>query len=173
MKPHTEESRVAWSNFAESQRGDNDPESFELNSETVFFTVVHIPDNQKPFPYAVAAAVPPNQEAYTIAVSDDVPEQLRGLWAWHELHDFKKVGHAQEGRCLQTEEELALHMNSNSPEYQEYLRYRIHFYTHLEKFIAEDLAQKGESSEYDSFDVDGCRQAVQFLRSLREDKSSA
>ena len=52
MKPHTEESRITWATFAESQRGEADPEHFELGGLSVFYTTVHISDEQRPFPYA-------------------------------------------------------------------------------------------------------------------------
>ncbi|HPD99482.1 MAG TPA: hypothetical protein PKV52_04390, partial [Candidatus Saccharibacteria bacterium] len=160
-------SRITWATFAESQRGEADPEHFELGGLSVFYTTVHISDEQRPFPYAVAAAVPPNQEAYTICVSDDVPESLRGLWAWHELHDFSEVGHDHPKRCVSSEIVVAAEMDPESDEYQEYIKYRIHFYMHLEKFMAEDIAAKGEVSEYDPYDVEGCQKAIQFLRGLR------
>lgn len=172
MKPHTEESRIAWNSFAETQRGEDDPEYFELDGLSVFYTTVHIPQDQRPFRFAVAAAVPPDQDAYTIAVSDDVPEQLRGLWAWHELHDFKEMGHEHPERCLNSEITVAWHLDANSDAYQEYLRYRIHFYVSLEAFITRDIAEKGEASEYDVQDIEGCQKSLEFLAGLRKSSNA-
>lgn len=92
MKPHEKDGYENWRAYNERVRNGANPTEFEFAGLQVRYTTVHIPKNQRPFEYAVAASIPADQEEYEIAVSDDVPEELRGLWAWHEYHDFKVLG---------------------------------------------------------------------------------
>ena len=92
-----------------------------------------------------------------------MPEELRGLWAWHELNDFSVLGHGTENRCLQSEESVLKNSDVNSPLYQLYLSYRLPFYSELATFMQKDIEQKGSESQYDISDVEGCHKAIEFL----------
>ena len=100
---------------------------------------------------------------YEIAVNDDVPQELRGLWAWHELNDFKVLGHGAEDRCLQSEESFLKNSDVHLPLYQLYLSYRLPFYSELATFMQKDIDQKGFESQYDTSDVEGCYRTIKLL----------
>lgn len=166
MKPHSLEQLNAMKNYTESQLDGKERTSFTLNELTVLYSTVHIPVEHQPFPYAVAAFVVHNEAGetnYEIAVNDDVPEELRGLWAWHELNDFSVLGHGAKDRCLQSEESVLKNSNVNSPFYQLYLCYRLPFYSGLAAFMQKDIEQKVSESQYDLSDVEGCYKAVELL----------
>ena len=153
-------------NYTESQLDGKEHTSFTLNNLTVLYSTVHIPIEHQPFPYAVAAFVVNNEEGtadYEIAVNDDVPEELRGLWAWHELNDFSVLGHGAEGRCLHSEESVLKNSDVHSPLYQLYLSYRVPFYSGLAAFMRKDIGQRGSESQYDASDVEGCYMAIELL----------
>ena len=163
MKPHTSESCVGLKNYTESQQN-NKKECYKIGDMVVNYSVVYIPEEYRPFSYAIAASVPPEQDDYEIAVSDDVPENLRGLWAWHELHDFKCIGHEVPGRCSQSEAIVAQELSATNPSLlSDYLNVRIPFYESLAEFMKKDIAEKGENSTYHNYDVDGCFQAIKLL----------
>lgn len=165
MKPHTVESYVDLKNYTESQQN-NKKESYEIGGLTVNYSIVHIPEEYRPFPYAIAASVPLEQDNYEIAVSDDVPKKLRGLWAWHELHDFKCIGHEVPGRCSQSEAIIVQELSvTDTSLLSDYLNARIPFYKSLAEFIKKDIVEKGENSVYHSYDVDGCLQSSELLLS--------
>lgn len=166
MKPHSLEQLDAMKNYTESQLDGKERIRFTLNDLTVLYSTVHIPVEHQPFPYAVAAFVVKNEAGetnYEIAVNDDVPEELRGLWAWHELNDFSVVGHGAEDRCLQSEESVLKYGAINSPLYQLYLSYRLPFYSELAVFMQKDIELKGSESQYDISDVKGCYEAIKLL----------
>jgi hypothetical protein len=139
-----------------------EPTEFELGGVTVAYTTVHIPEEQRPFDYAVAACFPEGQNGYEIAVSDDVPESIRGLWAWHEFNDFKTLGDQVYNRCIQSEKAVAELVNDPA-RYAQYLEHRIPFYQSLATFMMKDIGAKGAESEYDVMDVQACYAALDFL----------
>lgn len=165
MKPHTVEAYQNWRHFNERAREGAEPELFEFAGTIVEYTTVHIPETQRPFDFAVAASLPEGQDNYEIAVSDDVPEDLRGLWAWHEYNDFKVVGFDVGNRCRQSEQVVAENL-AGTELYQKYLEYRIPFYQSLARFMARDVYAKGDASEYDILDVQGCYSAMDFLDAM-------
>lgn len=170
MKPHTPDQVAAMKSFADSQPSGAERKTYALNGLEVTYTTVDM-GTAKPFDYAVAAFVAPREDSepiteayYEIAVSDDVPEELQGVWAWHELHDFAVLGHEAENRCLQSEQVIVERMSSDPELYQRYLAVRIQFYDGLAVFIATDLDQKGDGSVYSSSDLQGCYDAIAFLQ---------
>lgn len=165
MKPHTKETLGALSDYAGRQRGDKLLERYECNGLPVEYTVAHIPEEHRPFPYAVAASVPPGIEEYSIVVFDDVPEELRGLWAWHELHDFRVLGHQAENRCPESERVLVESLKDVDL-MSRYIPVRLDFYRGLADFIGRDLAEKGEASVYDSKDLQGCYDSIKYLNEM-------
>lgn len=165
MKPHSEESYQNWKDYNDRTRDGKEPFSFELDDISIKYTTVHIPEDQRPFNFAVAASIPEGQEGYEIAVSDDVPKELRGLWAWHEYNDFKNIGFEGENRCLQSEQRAAENL-AGTDLYKQYLEYRIPFYQSLASFMANDIDTKKEASEYDVADVQGCYSALKYLDSI-------
>jgi hypothetical protein len=157
--------------FVDSQPSGGERKTYALNGLEVTYTTVDM-GAAKPFDYAVAAFVAPRDDGelatiddYEIAVGSDVPEDLQGLWAWHELHDFDVVGHEAEDRCLTSEQEIAANMVSEPELYQRYLAVRIPFYEGLSNFIIQDLTQKGNESAYSASDLKGCKDAIEFLES--------
>lgn len=175
MKPHTPDQVLGMKSFADSQPSGAERKTYALNGLEVTYTTVDMGD-AKPFDYAVAAFVAHREDGeliteadYEIAVSDDVPEELQGIWAWHELHDFAELGHEAEDRCLQSEQVLAESMSSVSELYQRYLAVRIPFYDGLAVFIATDIDQKGDESAYSPADLQGCYDAIAFLQAQKHD----
>ncbi len=170
MKPHTPDQVTAMKKFADSQPSAAERKTFELNGLQVTYTTVDMGE-AKPFNYAVAAFVAPREDGtpiteadYEIAVSNDVPEELQGIWAWHELHDFAVLGHEAKDRCLQSEQVLADTMLNNPELYQRYLSVRTVFYENLENFALEQY----DESVYTLDDVLGCYSATQFLESQKK-----
>ncbi|TAL14524.1 hypothetical protein EPN95_02935 [Patescibacteria group bacterium] len=170
MKPHTSEQVLEMKSFVDSQPS-VDRKTYALNGLEVIYTTVDM-GNVKPFDYAVAAFVTPRGNGepitdadYEIAVSNDVPEELQGIWAWHELNDFAVLGHEASDRCLTSENEIASSMTSDPELYQRYLTVRIPFYEGLAAFIVQDLAQKGDSSVYSPADLKGCYDTILLLQS--------
>lgn len=170
MKAHSPELLKDWRNFttSERQRLQSDPEVFIFGDDVVSFTTVTIPEKEKPFPYAVAAAIPQDIDDYEIAVSDDVPPELRGLWAWHEYNDFKILGHDADLRCLISEKFVLEELNdgSYSQAYiHKYIKHRVAFYLSLAHFIAQDIFNN-PNSQYDVFDYQGCYAAIDYLETF-------
>ncbi len=172
MKPHTPDQILGLTKYADSQPQGKEHKTYTLNGIEVVYSIVHLSDDTKPFDYAVAAfVVPPvngepiTEADYKIAVNDDVPEELQGLWAWHELHDFAILGHEAENRCLTSEQQLLASLSADSELYQSYIAIRIPFYVGLAAFIDADLKQKGDKSVYSVSDLDGCYDALRFLQS--------
>lgn len=164
MKPHSQEQVTGLRQFSESV---GQVQQFELGPWAVEYYTVHIPEDQRPFSMAVAAAFTPknNQQVGVIAVSDDVPESLRGLWALHEFIDFTDVGHETEGRCAETETVVLSELIS-SDQFElafEYTQARQVFYHNLREFLARDIEARGEASQYDAYDVDGCDTALHVV----------
>ena len=171
MRPHTTDQVQSMKKFVESQPNAAERKTYSLNGLDVEYTTIHLSDEQKPFDYAVAAFVVPLQHGapitnlvYEIAVSDDVPEPLQGLWAWHELHDFGVLGHEAPDRCLGTEQEFVNSLQPDSSLYQLHIPCRISFYDGLAVFIKTDLKQKGQDSVYSAADLQGCIDAIAFLQ---------
>lgn len=162
MRPHTEVSYQEWREFNERTRQGAAPETFELAGIPVEYTTVYIPVDQRPFTYAVASSLPEGRAEYEIAVSDEVPHELRGVWAWHEYYAFRKLGFDADNRCVQAEKVVAQALDGTEL-YAQYLLYRIPFYKSLARFIAQDVYEKGEASEYSILDAQACYKAMDYL----------
>jgi hypothetical protein len=165
MKPHTEAQLDGLRGFVDSQVGEA-REIIELNGVEVEFSVIHIPEAQKPFPYAVAAAVVERADGsfdYVIAVSDDVPEELRGLWAWHEYHDFAELGAEAEDRCFKSEEVVVDAIRIDPELLEFYVEVRSEFYSSLALYMQQVLDDDPENSPYSQDDVEGALLAGVFL----------
>ncbi|MDB5185359.1 MAG: hypothetical protein JWN38_1167 [Candidatus Saccharibacteria bacterium] len=146
--------------------------SYELGGLTVQYATVEIPEDQRPFPMAVAAAfpakrvIPPRQQAGAILVSNEVPEDLRGLWAMHEYIDFAVIGHGAVLRCQNSESLIHQRLNQ-SAQYElsyEYAAARLGFFTNLKQYMQADLDKNGLESPYDDEDVTGCDFALELHR---------
>jgi hypothetical protein len=144
-------------------------ERYELGSLYVEYGVIHIPEEDKPFPLAVAAAFPEvgSRTPGAIAVSDDVPPHLRGLWAMHELHDFTVVGHEARQRCIRTESYLlrVLEQADQSGLAAVYAAARGEFMDNVGAYMERDISERGaDDSQYHQFDVEGCAATSLMLR---------
>lgn len=175
MQPHSPEQVLQMKSFVDSQPNGKGRKTYKLSGLEVVYTSMHLSDDDKPFNYAVAAFVIPRdsgrsmtEEDYEISVSDDVPEELQGLWAWHELHDFGVLGHRAENRCLQSEEEILSNLQADPKLLKQYLQYRIPFYEGLAAFIVKDIDQNGYASVYRADDLEGCYDAIKLLESQNE-----
>lgn len=150
---------------------------YTLGAISVRYAVIAIPEAQKPFPMAVAAAFPwigqpkPSGQTGGILVSDDVPNQLQGLWALHELIDFTIVGHDAIGRCATSEQSIlnGLEASGQAALAREYVTERVNFFMNLEQYMSADLDRSGEQSQYEKIDIDGCTLAASVLSRRRTD----
>ncbi len=162
MKPHTAEQVTGLRSFAESRAGE--VQTFKFHGLEVHYRVGQLPDVGIPYPVA-AAVTGAHKDDYEIVVSDTVPAELSGIWAWHELFDFAVLGHGYGGRCATTEGET-LHYLARCPaeERTSYLEHRIAFYEGLGAYMTRDIDENGENSQYDQGDVEGVANALRLLR---------
>jgi|GEM_PF-2713058 hypothetical protein len=159
--------------YVSEQRG---TETFTLGGLTVRYATIDLPDEQKPFPLAVAAAFPEKADAATpmeagaVLVSSDVPETLRGLWAMHEYVDFGILGHGTVNRCLVSDQRILTAATEElGPELaSQYSEARIGFYQDLALYMTREFTAKGTDSSYAPEDITGCLTAMALHQAALE-----
>ena len=167
MKPHTPEQIEGLKGFSESTNATF--ETYQLGNVRVDYYVINIPDEQKPpldYPVAAAFTEKGNSQEGIIAVSDDVPDNLRGLWALHEYIDFTQNGHEHPSRCLSSEEYILgeLEKSGQAKLSQEYIQARVRFHQQLASLMKSDIEGNGSTSQYDNRDLEGAETVIQFLK---------
>ena len=162
MEPYAEAVRHSMSQPGEQVYRETLPEQFEFADVTVQFTTIHIPDAQKPFGYFAGVNIPEDSEEYEITISDDVPEELRGLWAWHEYNNLHSSSVTTRNYRLQAERFICEQLGDTEL-YEIYRAHRIPFYQSLAHYMAKEAFAKDGVSEHDSMDIQACYAAMDFL----------
>ena len=173
MEAPTPEQVTGLKKLTELERAGKSHQFFELGYVQVFYTVVHL--DRKPYPYAAISTVLPQEKRtkisrddYEIAISDDVPIDLRNIWAWHELNAFAVHGHDTKDHYLSSEKRYLTSLDVTSKEYSDYLPMRINFYRGLIIHMRENMRLNAEKSRYDNQDIDGALDCLEFLSSMQE-----
>jgi len=159
--------------LTEIERAGESEQFFELGYLQVSYTVVHL--DRKPYPYAAISTVLPQEKRtkiskddYEIAISDDVPEDLRDIWAWHELNAFAVHGHETKDHYLDSEKQYLASLDICSKECADYLPARIIFYRGLILHMTDNRMLYEEKSRYSNQDIRGAYDCLEFLISMQE-----